>query len=314
MVIAAPRYLQESDRHSGRFDLPGAVCSTLGMALLVCRIVRSADAGWTDPVTIVSLAVGLLLLVLLVTNERRAEQPIMPLRLFRSRERSGAYAARILFLGAMMGFWFFSTQYLQVVHGYTALQAGLGFLPMTVVNFAVAVAVPRLTARYGNGLLLAGGLVLTLIGMAWLTRLSAGSDYLSGVALPMVLIGAGQGATLSPLTAAGIAGASAQDAGAASGLVNVAHQLGGSLGLGILVTIFATVGTSPLTGSDLLAHRVSVALTAGSVMLALALITVISLIVRPLERDDVWDGGLVVTPAAAAGAQLAADPSGRRTR
>lgn len=108
----------------------------------------------------------MVLLVLLVINERYAAQPIMPLRLFASRERSGAYAARILFLGAMMGFWFFITEYLQIVHGDTALQAGLGFLPMTVVNFAVAVAVPRLTKRCGNGLLLAGGLTLTLIGIA----------------------------------------------------------------------------------------------------------------------------------------------------
>jgi predicted MFS family arabinose efflux permease len=214
------------------------------------------------------------LLALFVVNERRAAQPIMPLRLFASAERAGAYAARILFLGAMLGFWFFITQYLQTVHGYSPLQAGLAFLPMTVVNFAVAVAVPRLTRRYGNGLLLAGGLTVTLLGMAWLSRLSAGTDYLTGVALPMILIGAGQGASLSPLTAAGIAGVAPEDAGAASGLVNVAHQLGGSLGLGILVTVFAAAGGG-------LAHRVAAALTVGAAMLALALVVTVALIVRP---------------------------------
>jgi predicted MFS family arabinose efflux permease len=164
----------------------------------------------------------------------------MPLRLFASRERVAAYAGRILFLGAMMGFWFFMTQFLQDVLGFSPFQAGLAFLPMTVANLAVALAVPRLTRRLGNGRLLAAGLLLTLAGMAWLSRLTAGTDYVTDVALPMVLIGGGQGATLSPLTAAGIAGVAAEDAGAASGLVNVSHQLGGgSLGLGILVAVFA---------------------------------------------------------------------------
>jgi predicted MFS family arabinose efflux permease len=148
------------------------------------------------------------LLGLFVVDERRASQPIMPLRLFASPERCAAYAGRILFLGAMMGFWFFITQYLQTVDGYSPLQAGLGFLPMTIVNFAVAIAVPKLTRRYGNGLLLASGLAITTVGMFWLSRLSGETSYLAGVALPMVLIGAGQGAALSPLTAAGISPAS----------------------------------------------------------------------------------------------------------
>src|SRR5207245_1913716 len=143
------------------------------------------------------------------------------------------------------GFWFFITQFLQSVLGYSGFQAGLAFLPMTVVNFAVAVGVPRLTQRLGNGRLLACGLTVTLIGMAWLSRLSADTSYLMGIALPMVLIGVGQGAALSPLTASGIIRVAPEDAGAASGLVNVAHQLGGSLGLGILVTIFASVTPAP---------------------------------------------------------------------
>jgi Na+/melibiose symporter-like transporter len=211
----------------------------------------------------------------------RAEQPIMPLRLFASRERTGAYAARILFLGAMMGFWFFTTQYLQGVIGDSPLQAGVAFLPMTLANFAVAIAVPKLTERFGNARLLAGGLTLTLIGMAWLSHVSVGTPYLTGIALPMVLVGIGQGGTLSPLTASGIAGVVAEDAGAASGLVNVAHQIGGSLGLGVLVVVFAIAGSGTLDARELLAHRVATSLTAGTAMLALALILVLTLIIRP---------------------------------
>jgi MFS family permease len=208
----------------------------------------------------------------------------MPLRLFASRERVGAYAGRILFLGAMMGFWFFITQYLQTVKGYSPLAAGIAFLPMTVVNFAVAIATPRLTRRFGNGPLLAAGIAVTTIGMFWLGRLSADTAYLTGVALPMILIGAGQGAALGPLTAAGIAGVEPRDAGAASGLVNVAHQLGGSLGLGILVTVFAAATAGGLDPAQLFAHRVATALTVGAGLLALALILVVALIVRVLRR------------------------------
>jgi EmrB/QacA subfamily drug resistance transporter len=281
MILAAPRYLPETKRHPGEFDFAGALCSTLGMTALVYGIVRSATSGWTDPPTVAVLAAGVLLLALFVVSEQRARQPIMPLRLFRSRERSGAYAARILFLGAMMGFWFFITQFLQGVSGYSPIEAGLAFLPMTVVNFAVAITVPRLTGRLGNGLLLAGGLTLAMLGMAWLSRLAFSTPYLTGIALPMVLIGAGQGATLSPLTAAGIAGVASEDAGAASGLVNVAHQLGGSLGLGILVTVFAAAGSAALGPRHLLAHQVAASLTVGTLMLALALALVVVLIVRP---------------------------------
>jgi hypothetical protein len=120
------------------------------MTALVHGVVRSADAGWRDPLTVAALGAGVLLLVLFVLDESRAEQPIIPLRLLASRERAGAYAGRILFLGAMMGFWFFITQFLQVVYGYSPLEAGGAFLPMTVANFAVAVATPRLTRRFGN--------------------------------------------------------------------------------------------------------------------------------------------------------------------
>ena len=280
IMLAAPKYLAESDRRPGRFDLAGAISSTLGMTALVYGIVNSATAGWGDPVTLTALITGVILLAFFVLNEWRAEQPIMPLRLFASRERTGAYAARILFLGAMLGFWFFITQFLQVVDNFSPLEAGLAFFPMTVANFVVAVTVPQLTRRFGNPRVLAGGLAITLVGMFWLSRISADIPYISGIALPMILIGAGQGASLGPLTASGIAGVTKEDAGAASGLVNVAHQLGGSLGLGILVTVFATAGSSTMDPSALLAVRVAASLTAGTLMLALALVIVIVLIVR----------------------------------
>jgi predicted MFS family arabinose efflux permease len=281
LLLAGRRLLPETVPRPGRLDLMGALSSAVGMTALVYGLVRSAEAGWRDPLTGTALAVGLVLLALFVLNERRAAQPILPLRLFASRERTGAYAGRLLFLGGMLSFWFFVTQYLQGVLGYSPLETGFAFLPTTVVNFAVALAVPWLTSRLGNGRLLAGSLLLAVIGMAWLGRVSADSSYLTAVALPMLLIGAGQGGALAPLTSAGVAGVAAEDAGAAGGVVNVAHQLGGSLGLGLLVTVFAAAGSTGLDGLDLLAHQIGSALTAGAVLLGLAFVVVTALIVRP---------------------------------
>jgi predicted MFS family arabinose efflux permease len=278
-MLAAPRYLPETERRAGQADAAGAASSTLGMVALVYGIVRSADEGWSDIITLVSVAAGVLLLTLFIANERGAGQPIMPLRLFASRERAGSYAARLLFLGAMAPFWFFTTQFLQSVAGYSPVEAGVAFLPVTLVNFAAAMAVPRLTRRFGNPTVLVGGLLVSAIGMLWLSRLSADTSYVTGIALPMLLIGAGQGGALGPLTAGGFAGVAPEDAGAAGGVTNVAHQLGGSLGLAVLVAVFAAADSTTLQGSALLAHRISAALAVGALMLALAL--AIALVVRP---------------------------------
>ncbi|MFC5523822.1 MFS transporter [Polaromonas jejuensis] len=280
LIVATRKFIVETPRRSGRLDLAGAASSTIGMTALVYGLVRAAGSGWGDALTVAALAVGAVLLALFVLNESRVPQPLLPLHLFASRERTGAYAGRLLFLGGMIGFWFYTTQFLQGVLGMRPLQAGLAFLPATLVNFAVALAVPRLTQRFGNARLLAAGLLISVIGMAWLGQVTADTVYLTGVALPMLLVGAGQGAALSPLTVAGVAGVTAKDAGAASGLVNVAHQLGGSLGLAVLVVVFAAAGPSSADARADLAHRIATALSAGAVLLALALAVVLLCIVR----------------------------------
>ncbi|WP_201723465.1 MULTISPECIES: MFS transporter [unclassified Ensifer] len=279
LMLAARAYVGETERRTGEFDLAGAVSSTLGMTALVYGIVRSAEKGAHDPLTLSALAFGLLLLAAFVAIERRAGQPIMPLRLFSSRERVGAYLARVLFLAAMIGFFFFFTQYLQGVLHLDPLASGLAFIPATLTNFVAAISVPRLTPRFGNRRLLAFGLVAALIGMISISQVSAETSYLFGMAPPLMLIGLGQGFTLSPLTVAGIAGVAPGDAGAAGGVVNVAHQLGNSLGLSVLVAV-AAFGADGLAGSHLLAHRVDNVLIGCTVLLALALV-VVALVVRP---------------------------------
>ena len=279
LMLGAQRCIAETPRRSGQLDFGGAVLSTLGMLGLVYGLVHVASEGWGHVGSIGPLATGVVLLALFLLNEARTPQPILPLRLFASRPRAAALGARVLFLGGMIGFWFYTTQYLQGVLGMRPMQAGLAFLPATLVNFAVALAVPGLTRRFGNAPLMAAGLVVSVLGMAWLGQVGADTPYLLGVALPMVLIGAGQGATLSPLTVAGVAGVATEDAGAASGLVNVAHQLGGTLGLGLLVVVFAAAGGHSDVPHAELAHQIAASLTASAVLLGTALLMVVGLVV-----------------------------------
>ncbi|MCU1566984.1 MAG: transporter [Pseudarthrobacter sp.] len=276
MIVLAPRFLPETGRTSGRFDVAGALTATLGVGALVFGIINTAEAGWNSPVTASAVGAGVVLLITFVLIERKAAQPIMPLRLFASRRRTGAYVARFLYLGAMIGFFFFTTQFMQEVLGFDPLQAGFGFLPMTAVNFVVAMSIPRLLGRMPGSVPLLAGILLTLGGMIWLSRAGVDSSYLTGVALPMILIGAGQGLAFAPLTSFGIVGAPASDAGAASGLVNTFHQIGTCLGLGVAVAAAATVPAGPATAH--LAAQVSAALTTGSVLLLLALSVAAALI------------------------------------
>ncbi len=282
LLLLAPRHLAETPRSTGRFDLAGAATSTLGMTAVVYGFVRAAAEGWGDRLTVASFSAGAVLLVLFAVTEARAEQPITPLRLFASRERSGALAARVLVVGGMFSMFFFVTQYLQRVLGFSAVEAGLAFLPQTLMLFGVTRLLPRLATRWSTTQLLVAGIGLGLLGMAWLSRLGVGTDYLTGVALPMVVMGFGMGLAFTPLTQAGIAGVAPGDAGAASGLVNVAHQLGGSLGLSLLVTVFAAAGDGTTNQSrGELAHAIHAALTGSAVFLALAVLVVLVVVRTP---------------------------------
>jgi EmrB/QacA subfamily drug resistance transporter len=283
LVLLAPTYLPETERHTGNFDLAGAATSTLGMAALIFGLVRAAEAGWGDDVALGSFAAAAALLAAFVANERRARQPITPLRLFASRERVGAYLARVLVVGAMFGMFFFLTQFLQGAKGYSAVTAGCAFLPVSLSVFAMVRIVPRVLTRFGLQRTLIGGLVLALAGMAWLSRLSVGTDYVTGIALPMILVGCGMGLAFTPLTQAGMAGVGDHDAGAASGLVNVFHQLGGTLGIGILVTVFA--GASQGTGAAALAEGVPTTIEVSAALVALALLVTVGLM-RPAEAPS----------------------------
>jgi EmrB/QacA subfamily drug resistance transporter len=240
LIALAPRYLPETERQSGRFDLAGALTSTIGVGAVVYGFVRAASDGWRDPGTVASFVVGVCLLSTFVRVELHAEQPITPLRLLTDRARNAALVARLLMTGGMFGMFFFLTQYLQGVLDYTPLQTGFAFVPMTGVLFISARVVPKLMPRVGARPLMVVGSAFSLIGMVWLTRITQHSAYLSDIVGPMVIFGLGAGMAFLPLTSVALAGVPAHEAGAASGLVNVMQQVGGALGLGILVTVFGT--------------------------------------------------------------------------
>jgi EmrB/QacA subfamily drug resistance transporter len=278
-ILAAPRLLAETERHPGRLEISGALTSTLGVSAVVFGIVHSAAGGWTDPVTLGALAAGVLLLALFVREQACSPQPIMPVRLFASRERTGAYAARFLFNGALLSFFFFMTQYLQGVHGDSPVHAGLAFLPVTAAASIAAAATPRLVRRSSTRALAVAGCAAMMIGTAWMSRIALNTDYLTGIAVPMIIFGIGQGLGLSTLTTAGMAGIDTRDAGAAGGLVNVAHHTGGAFGLGVLITVFAA-GTATHSPRELLAQRVSTSLTAAAILVACALVALLATVAR----------------------------------
>jgi EmrB/QacA subfamily drug resistance transporter len=289
LMFAGQKVLKESETHTGSFDLIGALTSTVGMTLLVFGIVESASLGWGNVMTQASLSIALILLTVFFVHEAKAEQPILPLRLFKSRERVGAYLARMLFLGAMVSFFFFSTQFMQGVLGFTPVEAGLGFLPFTIPTFFASRMVPKFSKRIGNQGVMYMAFILLLVGLVGLSMVTAQSSYLYGLAIPMLIIGFGNGAALGPLTIAGVAGVAKEDTGAASGLVNLAHQLGGSLGLSVLVVVFASAATQNLDGELLLAHQISAAYH-GSVWMivgAIAIMLLLNFIPSVLEKYGV---------------------------
>ena len=276
VAIATLLSVGETARVRGRFDVLGAISSTFGMTALVYGITRTADEGWSDPIALVSLAGGVLVLGVFVLIESRATQPILPLRVLRSRVRGGAFVARMLFAGSIFGYFFFISQYMQAVLGFTPLMAGVAFLPMTVVQFALSLLVPRLTRRIGNAALVTTGLAITFVGMLWLAFVGAHSSYWTAVALPMLLLGAGQGLGFAPLTAAGVAGIEPRDAGAASGAVNVAHQLGGALGVSIMVAIASAAVRGDTVAA--IAAETSAGLATGATLLGIAFLVAVTLV------------------------------------
>ncbi len=240
IAFLTPRHVKESEPRPGHFDLTGALTSTLGMVALVYGFIRAAQEGWRDPYTIGSFVAAVVFLAAFILVERRSQQPITPLRMFADRNRSGTYAIMLCLAAAIFGMFFFLTLFVQQVLGFSPLKAGLAFLPVSAIIAVGAGLTSNLLPRYGPKPFMVTGSVLAAAGLAWLTLTQVDSTYLGSILGPILVFGMGMGLMFVSLTIMALSNVEPRDSGAASGLLNAMQQVGGSLGLSILVTVFGT--------------------------------------------------------------------------
>ncbi|WP_328715697.1 DHA2 family efflux MFS transporter permease subunit [Nocardia salmonicida] len=257
-------------------DVLGAALVTAGLMLGIYTVVEVERYGWVSAHTLGLGALAAALLAAFVARQATAVNPLLPLRIFRSRTVSGANVVQMLTLAAMFAFQIIVALYLQKVLGYNALQTGLAMLPAAVAIGGVSLfASARLITRFGERTVLIAGLVLLLAGMSWLTRLPVDAGYLTDV-LPVMVAVSGGGLVLPALTALGMSGAEADDAGLASGLFNTTQQVGMAIGVAVLSTLAAArTGTELVAGaSDAAAltsgYRLAFTVAAGLLAAALA--------------------------------------------
>jgi EmrB/QacA subfamily drug resistance transporter len=270
VVALAPRFLTETPTRRGGFDLLGALSITAGMTALVFGLIESSAWGWSSPIVLGALIASAVLVAAFVVIERRSREPIVPLMLFASTIRSGAYIGRILIVGSMFSTFFFLSQYLQNVLHFSPLLAGLSYIPLTGMFFAMVYVAGPLARRLGRELLLVVSLAVAFVGMAWLSTVGAGTAFVPWVLLPLLVLGIGQGIAIILFTQLGMDDIPPHQAGAGSGLVNTAHQLGGSVGLAILTGVFvATGGDATAVASQVAAYQAVFHIAAGFYALAI---------------------------------------------
>jgi EmrB/QacA subfamily drug resistance transporter len=242
-------------------DVQGAVLITASLMLGVYTIVKpAADYGWTDGRTLGLGAVALALLGAFVAREATARNPLIPLRIFRSRNVSGANAIQALMVAGMFAMFFLGALYLQRVLGYDALETGLAFLPVTLVIGTLSLRYSeRLIMRFGARATLIPGLALIAAGLALFARAPVDGSYVVDVLPVMLLLGTGAGLCFPALMTLAMSGATQEDAGLASGLVNTTLQVGGALGLAVLATLSTTRADALLADGE----GTSAALTSG---------------------------------------------------
>jgi len=294
-LIAALPILRESKADGNtRYDIGGAILSTAGLGALVYGFTNAAKAGvgWGATSTILFLGGAVVLLAAFVILETRTRNPLLPMRIILDRNRGGSYLTSILLGSGMLGMFLFMTFYLQQTMHYSALKAGIAYLPFSGGIIVSAMLTAQLLPRFGPRVLMTSGAVLATAAMVWLTRLDLNSSYVTGILPAFIVMSIGMGMVFVPLSNTALTGVANHDAGVASALVNTTQQMGGSLGTALLNTIFttafasylATNGASPLSQAHGAIHGYNVAFTVSAILMAASAVVVV-LFVRN-KRDN----------------------------
>lgn len=232
LIVLTLAKVQQNEIKPSKIDFLGSLLSVIISVLFVYGITIS---------NLLIIVASLIFILVFLLWEKRITYALIPLELFKNRTRTGSYIARFTFMMAMLTYWFILPQIMQKMYHFSPLESGLAFLPLTLVNFIAALFLPKLTKALGNSKVMILGQVILLTGM-FLSFISQPEwGYFYAMAFQMMIIGLGQGWLLAPLTAAGVAGVPPELSGAASGLTNMMHQLGGPVGLSIVVLLSSSV-------------------------------------------------------------------------
>ena len=254
----APRFLAESESHPGELDIPGGITGTLGLLGIVYGLSRSATEGWSDVWTLSALIAGVALLAVFGLIESRAEHPLLPFRIFANRTRAASFAAMMLLPAAMFAMFFYLSQYIQNVMGYSPLHAGVAFLPFSAGIVIAAGVSSNLVNRIDPRFLAGTGTLMVAVALVGFSRIphdttlpitDVSASYLTDVLPFILLMSLGMGATFVPVTLTAVHHVRPEDSGIGSGVLNTMQQVGGALGLATLSTVATHVFTS--TGTDL---------------------------------------------------------------
>ena len=252
LIIAGARmFLDETERLPAKLDLGGAAASTIAMIALIFGFTTAASDGWTHPLVAASFMVALLALSALMIVERRHLAPVVPLAVFSTGRRAAPLVAMLLVPAGMFGFFYFVNLFTQNVLHFTPLGTGLALLPFVGAMLLTNQFSPALLPRFGEKTFLVVGLTGLLVGLVWLGQLGVASTFVGGILAPTIIMGVGAGLTFAPLTAIILDQAAADDLSAASSLLQAAQQLGGSIGVAVLTTVFVSVSatTGPAVGT-----------------------------------------------------------------
>jgi EmrB/QacA subfamily drug resistance transporter len=235
----APALIAEtrSESETRHFDVLGAISITAGLSILVYALVDAVDAGWGSTQTIGLLAAATVLIAVFVAIELRSRAPLVPFGIFRLRTLTGANVVGLLVGASLFSMFFFISLYMQQVLGYSAIDAGLSYLPLAVTIILSAGIASQLVTRLGFKPVLLMGLGFIAVGLAWFSQVSVGGSFESDLLGPSILAALGLGFSFVPVTIAAVAGVKERDAGLASGLINTSQQVGGALGLAVLATV-----------------------------------------------------------------------------